>query len=107
LYFSTYTVDYTSHSNYADLMQLPWIGEIGMSEWSDQYENRGPEIQPSPHVHLIWCIEQLIPKIDNSISATRLQNVVTIIKSHEFTPYYYDRDQQWIDIKNEINMLSQ
>jgi len=107
LYFSTYFFDYSSHDNYEDLKNLPWVQfDQGMEEWSRQFSNiRGTEIQPKPLIHVKYIVENLLPKLGIVLDSKISNAVYSLVNSIEFTPYNCDRDQIWNNLKDEINLL--
>jgi len=102
-YFQTYTIDYSGHSNYKDVLDLPWIELSGMAEWAKSHPLRGNEIQPAPIVHFDWVIEKILPKLNLSLDKEKLLTVSE--RLHNFVPHHYDRKQIWENLKNEISML--
>jgi len=94
LYFSTYAVDFLDNST----STLPWVDTDGMENYSQQFANRGVEVQPSPIIHLKYLIEKILPELDIEIK----QEITDIIQRITFTPYDKDRDQIWKDLLLEI-----
>jgi hypothetical protein len=102
-YFQTYTINYSNHSNYTDLLSLPWIEFSGMAEWAKLHPLRGNEIQPAPIVHFDWLVEKLLPKLNIIIDEEK--RLALTQKLRNFVPYHYDRKQIWENLKNEISVL--
>jgi hypothetical protein len=103
-YFFTYTHDYSTHLNFKDLQLLPWVGNKSMYDWAKGMPEYGPEIQPSPIVHLKWVIEKILPALGINILPNR-QKIEKLIETHIFVPFHHDRKQHWEDLKFEISLL--
>lgn len=102
-YFLTYEFDYSAHENYQDIKKLPWIDfDKGMEEWSRQFDDRGQEIQPSPQIHLRWVLLKILPSLNINIDQEKILNLVD---NYKFNAYDPDRNQQWLNLKHEINLL--
>lgn len=104
-YFLTTDIDYSHHSNYSDLQNLPWLSDISMARWSKDNPLRDNQIQPSPIVHFQWVIEKILPKLGIDLDKVTVDRISDIFKSRTFEPFYYDRAQQWKNIVNEISVL--
>jgi hypothetical protein len=102
-YFLTYSYDYSSHPNFADLKSLPWINfGQGMEEWIlSNTTNRGKEIQPSTQSQLDWLLHNCLPHLD--YDQKRLYAIIDEINSTKFIPYNSDREEIWESIKNKYD----
>ncbi len=109
VYFSTYSFDHSTHTNYKELKELPWIDfPMGMEEWSRDHDKiRKNEIQPSPLIHLKYIIEKILPKLQIKINIKILDEIYKLVDDYDFEPYHWDREQIWKNLKNEISLLCQ
>ena len=59
------------------------------------------EVQPSPIVHMHWVEEFILPKMPLQPDQTRLIELKTRIKKHNWIPYDPDRNEIW----NEMSTI--
>ena len=63
---------------------------------------RQNQVQPSPIVHFYWLIEEILPHVDIVIDRQRQKTLETIINQITWTPYDPDREDTWLQIKNQL-----
>jgi hypothetical protein len=61
------------------------------------------QVQPSPIVHFKWLTEIVIPAIGLEIDQTRSSKLENLIVNQQWEPFYYDRDQLWDTLLEELN----
>jgi len=102
LYFLTYPTDYSTHSNFEQLKQLPWVNfPYGMDDWTKNHPSRGTEIQPSTLSQLDFIKSILLPDLND----TKFNAIRSLIEKVEFKPFDPDREHIWATLKNEITLL--
>lgn len=99
-YFLTYPFDYTAHSNYKDLVNLPWIDNVDMDTWTKNTGVRGDEIQPSTVSQCMWVIDKLTGFLN--IDQHHASKVLSLIQESTIIPYDADREKFWQDFKNKL-----
>lgn len=104
-YFSTPTINWNNNYLFKFVNKLPWIEKMGMEEWSSNLEFRGNQIQPSPVIHFKWVVEKILPALKINIEKDIIDKIYKILIDNQFEPYYFDREQKWKNLKNEISLL--
>ena len=101
--FFSYSFDYSAHNNYQDLKKLSWVDlNLGMDEWTQLTSIRGNEVQPSTHSQWQWLQANLLPKLQ--VNSDKVNKLNRILQYTTFSAYDPDRHQQWLNIKNDINL---
>jgi hypothetical protein len=75
-------------------------------EFSKTVENikhRQNEIQPSPVVHFKWLLAAILPRISIEFDYTRANTLEKLINEKQWEPYYFDREQKWISLLEDLN----
>lgn len=63
---------------------------------------RQREVQPSPVVHFYWLVEKILPLTDIAVDDQRQKTLETIINQTTWTPYDPEREEIWLQIKNQL-----
>lgn len=71
---------------------------LDMAQWSKQFSDRGHEVQPQPVVHARW-LKQFFPDLIHDKIYQKIEQF------GQWEPYYWDREQLWETIKNEVSLL--
>jgi hypothetical protein len=81
----------------------PWKGMFEFSMESRFKEIRQNQVQPSPPVHLAWVEDILLPKLGINVDIERIKALNEAIHTVKWIPYYYDRDQLWLNLLASID----
>ena len=94
LYFSTYPI--------VQAEGLPWI-DIDLESYSQQFNDRESEIQPSPIVHFRYVVEKILPRLN--INLKYQTEIEQLIKNYNFVAFDSDRKYIWEKFKDEISLF--
>ena len=77
-----------------DMISYSWQSRFGSC--------RQNQVQPSPPVHLCYLVEYVLPRLPIAIDSLRLQKLQTLVNTQHWIPYDPERQQKWIELKQQL-----